>query len=491
MLKRACLILLISFACLRLTAAVNVVQNSNFTDILKIEDKSQQNRNLVRYILSFFRSKPLDSLAAGKKQIKALLTQYEVDNKEALAYFVDFAQEQRLLKIDEAEDALVNAIKLATRAQDHSLLFSFYSELGFLQTYMGNTSSATYSFSIAKKQAIILDNPTLMVIVDVNISDIFYKNSLYKQSLSYLEQARRTITDRSVTEDRLKYTIYNNIAENYFRMNTLDSLKHYNALLHGLKDDSYKKYIYTNRTDYFILLLQHNYQAAINKIIALKTDPLYFYDTSDEQNLADAYFNAGMLDSSKQVINRLLIDPKEKNHPEVKYHLYEILGKIAEKKNDTKAAAFNFKMALAQSEAQINNLTQVDVVASQIKIDEAQGSFNKKEEGYKKERLGLIYVLIICMLTVAVIAMIFNVTRQKRYYEKLFFNSQKKELSFINSHEVRRHLSNILGLIDLIKNSDDKHKQYLEAEDLIMSSAKKLDGAIKTISEKLEHDDDL
>lgn len=491
MLKRACLILLIFFACLRLSAAVNLAQNPSFTDILKIEDKSQQNRSLVRYILSFFRSKPLDSLTRGKKQINALLAQYDVDNKEALNYFVDFAWKQRLLNTDEAEDALINAIKLATRAQDHSLLFSFYNELGFLQTYRGNTSSAVYSFSMAKKQAVILDNPSFMVIVDVNISDIFYKNSLYKQSLSYLEQARRIIAERSVTEERLKYTIYNNIAENYFRMNMLDSLKHYNALLHGLKEDSYKKYIYTNRTDYFMLLLQHNYKGAINKIIALKTDSLYFYDTSDEQNLADAYFNAGMLDSTKQVISRLLVNPKERNHPEVKYHLYEILGRIAEKQNDNKAAAFNYKMALAQSEAQINSLTQVDVVASQIKIDEAQGSFNKKEEGYKKERLGLIYVLIICMLTVAVIAMIFNVTRQKRYYEKLFFKSQKKELSFINSHEVRRHLSNILGLIDLIKHSEDKHKQYLEAEDLIVSSAKKLDGAIKTISEKLEHDGDF
>ena len=154
------------------------------------------------------------------------------------------------------------------------------------------------------------------------------------------------------------------------------------------------------------------------------------------------------------------------------------------------ASQERWTLVVAQAEAQVNSLTQVDVVASKIKIDEAQGSFNKKEEGYKKERTGLIYVVIISMLAAAIIAMIFNVTRQKRYYEKLFFDSQKKELSFINSHEVRRHLSNILGLIDLIKNSDDKHKQYLEAEEHILTSAEKLDEAIKTISEKLELDGD-
>jgi tetrahydromethanopterin S-methyltransferase subunit G len=198
-----------------------------------------------------------------------------------------------------------------------------------------------------------------------------------------------------------------------------------------------------------------------------------------------------MLDSAKQVINLLLVDPREHNHPEVKYHLYGMLGKIAEKQNDPKAAAYNFKMALVQSEAQINSLTQVDVIASQIKIEEVQGAFNKKEESYRRERMGLIYGLVITMLIVAVIAMIFNTTRQKRRYEKLFFDSQKKELSFINSHEIRRHLSNILGLVDLIKNSEDKHQQYIEAEDLIMSSAEKLDASIKNISEKLDHEGDF
>jgi len=490
MLKRASLIVLISFACLRLNAAVNLAQNPNFTDILKTKDKSEQNRALVRYILNFFWLKPMDSLATGKRQMNALFIQYGIDNREALNYFIDFTREHRLQKIDAAESSLVNAIKLASKTQNYSLLFAFYNELGFLQTYKGNTSDAVYSFSMAKKQAVILDDPSLIVIAEVNISDIFYRNSLYKQSLSYLEHAQRVIVERPTVEERLKYTIYNNIAENYFRMNNLDSLKHYNALLHRLKDDSYKKYIFTKRTDYYIRLLQHNYEAAIGSIIALKTDSLYFYDNNDEQNLAYAYFNARMLDSSKRVINALLGNPKEKNHPETKYRLYEILGKIAEQQHDPEAAAYNFKMALAQAEAQINSLTQVDVVASKIKIDEAQGSFNKKEEGYKKERTGLIYVVIISMLAAAIIAMIFNVTRQKRYYEKLFFDSQKKELSFINSHEVRRHLSNILGLIDLIKSSDDKHKQYLEAEEHILTSAEKLDGAIKTISEKLELDGD-
>ncbi len=98
-------------------------------------------------------------------------------------------------------------------------------------------------------------------------------------------------------------------------------------------------------------------------------------------------------------------------------------------------------------------------------------------------------VLVITILVIAMIAMIFSSTRQKRHYEKMLFDTKRNELSFINSHEVRRHLSNLLGLVDMIKNSDDKHKEYLEAEEFILKEAEALDGAIKTISEKLDSDD--
>ncbi|MFD2145787.1 hypothetical protein [Mucilaginibacter antarcticus] len=64
-------------------------------------------------------------------------------------------------------------------------------------------------------------------------------------------------------------------------------------------------------------------------------------------------------------------------------------------------------------------------------------------------------------------------------------------MSFINSHEVRRHLSNLLGLIDVIRISDDKYKEYQQAEPMILHEAEALDVAIKNISEKLENDIDI
>ena len=83
--------------------------------------------------------------------------------------------------------------------------------------------------------------------------------------------------------------------------------------------------------------------------------------------------------------------------------------------------------------------------------------------------------------------MIYRNVRQKRYYEKLLFDAKKEELAFINSHEIRRHLCNIKGIIEMIKQSDDKQGEYLQAEDHLYSETEKLDKAIKNISLKLDH----
>ncbi|MBC7399508.1 MAG: hypothetical protein H7289_06155 [Mucilaginibacter sp.] len=489
MFKRRCLTLLLFCLFLYLNAVASLKTDIDFLNILKISDQNEQEHRLVRSILSFYESKPVDSLAKGKQEMDELFTQYKVANRVALNHFIDYTYNQRISKLDEAEKALVKAIQQASRTKDLYLLYAFYNELGFLQTYRGNTSDAVYSFSMAKKQAIAADNAEYQVIVDINLSDIFYKNNFYKQSLFYLEQAQSIYQKRAVQTPRLINIIYINIAENYFRTGNIDSLKKYNALLHALKDGAYKKYIFVKRSDYYLLLLQHDHKNAINNIKALNTDSLYHYNNIDEQNLADAYYHIGVLDSAKLIFTRLAADPTEKNHPEVKSHFYKMLGMIAEQQKDYAVAAYNFKMSQQQAEEQIGRLTQVDNISSQIKLDEVQGSYIQKEEGYKKERLGLILVLIITILVIAIIAMIFSATNQRRYFEKKLFDSKRDELSFINSHEVRRHLSNLLGLVDLIKNSDDKHKEYLGAEEYILKEAEALDGAIKTISEKLDSDD--
>jgi signal transduction histidine kinase len=269
-------------------------------------------------------------------------------------------------------------------------------------------------------------------------------------------------------------------------MNRVDSLKFYHNKL-AVKKGLIKSYTYKMRTKYYLDLLNHNYAKALQTILALKKDTAYQYSNTDEQNLAEAYYLGGNLDSAKYYLNRLIAEPEQDNHPEIKFRLYEVLGEIAGKERLHEQAAQDFKQALKEYKDHLNRLTQVGNISSQIKLDEIQGLYLKQEEGYKKERLWLILCVVVALLIIGVVAMIYRNVRQKRYYEKLLFAAKKEELAYINSHEIRRHLCNIKGIIEMIKQSDDKQREYLQAEDHLYSETEKLDKAIKNISLKLDH----
>lgn len=72
-----------------------------------------------------------------------------------------------------------------------------------------------------------------------------------------------------------------------------------------------------------------------------------------------------------------------------------------------------------------------------------------------------------------------DIDKQKKYEQQLLSqNEQLKEIAWINSHEVRRPLSNILGLISLIKDSSNKPEDVLQLIDLLSLSSEELDKAV-------------
>lgn len=65
-------------------------------------------------------------------------------------------------------------------------------------------------------------------------------------------------------------------------------------------------------------------------------------------------------------------------------------------------------------------------------------------------------------------------------------NQQLKEFSFINSHHIRSHLANILGIISL---SNDKENLPMEVMEMLKKSADKLDEEVKKVNELLKEKD--
>lgn len=455
--------------------------------IINVKDKKTQTKLLVRFIVDDFLHSPINKLDADKNDIKQFLQKYNVPNKHALEYFAEGMYQRRLAHTVDAENAMIKAIQYADKNGNFYLSYSFLNHLAYIQTEEGNVIGAVSSYRLAKKYAVNLNDNDLQMKVDINISDVYYKNDFYSQSLFYLNEAQAIGERLSPADERIKNIIAYNKAENFFRMNKPDSLLVYNQKLKQSKANTYKLYTFKNRTTYYLYLLRHDYKSAINLISTMQKDKAYMFDDHDLQNLSDAYYSNGQLDSAKLIINQLLSNPSQANHPEIKGHLYNVLGEIAHQQNDYKAASNNFKFALQQYADNMNRLTQVNNISSLIKADEIEGYYSQKSKTYKRERMGLIITVVFALLVILVITMFYRTIKQKRHYEKLFFTAKKEELSFINSHEVRKHLTNILGIIEVIKHGENKEKEYFEAEEHLFNSAGELDKAIKNISEKLDY----
>ncbi|GAC1309588.1 MAG: hypothetical protein NVSMB24_25310 [Mucilaginibacter sp.] len=461
------------------------IKTDSVLKIIRVSDQYVREKAMVSYVTEYFLNVSIDSLPVAANGFNGLLSKYKVENREGFDYLIQSIQQGRLLHLREQENLLIKAIESVGKNSDHYLLFTFFNYLAYTQTLDGNVIGSVSSYRMAKKEADILKDPRMQLLIDINISDVYHKYDFYIQSLYYLSRAQAIKAVDQPGNERIKDILYYNKSENFFRMNRVDSLLKYHALLKRSKVKTDNLYTYINRTGYYILLLKHDYNHAIALINKLKTDSLYKFRSLDRRNLAVAYFNGSKPDSAKYLINQLLAEPDQLNHPEIKYQFYQILGKIAEQKDDRQSAVINYKAALQQVEENLNRLTHVGDISSQIKMDEVEAAYIQKSEIYKRQQLWLIFTVVVSFLIILVIAMFYRNIMQKRHYEKILYATKKSELAFINSHEVRKHLSNILGIIGLIKNSNNKEKEYLQAQDHLYKSAESLDDAIKNISEKL------
>jgi tetratricopeptide (TPR) repeat protein len=282
---------------------------------------------------------------------------------------------------ERAESALVKSIGLADHDGDYYLLYGCFTQLAFLQNLKGNTPGAVTSFRQARKVASQLNDAYLQILIDINISDIYQRNKLYSQSLVYLDQAQSLMRRQQLNGPQFHMMILVNKAENYFSMGRTDSLAKYAGLLLRLQSAAPRLYTFQQRSLYSLELLHRQYGLALRRLESLKKDSSYFFDATDDQNLARALYETGRLDSASAIALRLLEDAPQRNHPEVTLPLYEMLGRIPLAESNNDLAVRRFDEALQQAKLQITSLVEVDTISARLKLDEMQGRYLRREEG--------------------------------------------------------------------------------------------------------------
>jgi tetratricopeptide (TPR) repeat protein len=461
------------------------IKNDSLVSILKDKNVAAKERNLILYLRFAFGDMPLKDLEQAKAQtIQTLQSAHEPDS-EGLILFINGICQYRERKYSDAQETFLKAIQKADQNEDHYLLYACFTHMAFIQNEHGNEIEAISDYRAAKKEATIVDDAYLQIVIDVNLSDIYYRNKMFNDALFYLNEAQSLISANQVKIQRIVNSVNNNKAELYYQLKNLDSLKKYNKILHEVKGGDVGLYTFQKRSDYYLDMLKKKYPEVISTITALRNDTAYHFDLMDENSLAHAYFESGQLDSAKSVVQRLIDNSRDKNHSELNLYLYKLLGDIEEGKNNPNEAARHYKMALQQSLEQLKQLINVGSISSQISIDQVQNSYALRTEALKRQRLWLIFTISVAVLLIIFGGLLYYNVHRKKYYEKLLFESKKNEIAFINSHEVRRHASNLMGIMQMINQGENKYENFVESEKYLQSELTNLDDAIKNISNKL------
>ncbi|MFI5138784.1 MAG: hypothetical protein ACHQIM_13240, partial [Sphingobacteriales bacterium] len=222
--KKGCFYLV--FFCIAFNSVIarSYVKTDTLSNILLIKDKIPREKQLVRYFINYFNSSPVNSLYDSKTEIISFLNKNNVASKEALTYLVESLYQGRLSHNNDSKTAVINAIQAADKSNDDYLSCTFLNYLAFKQTEEGNVIGAVSSYRMAKKDAIKLNDTNLQMIIDINISDVYYKNNFYSKSLFFLNEAEALSAKFWPDDQRIKNIIYYNKSENFFRMNMPDSL---------------------------------------------------------------------------------------------------------------------------------------------------------------------------------------------------------------------------------------------------------------------------
>lgn len=459
----------------------NKTQQDSLSVILRTGDQRQREKHTISLFYKQFLETSVFDQNIG--DIKRILHKYNPESAEELGYFAEMLIHRRKLEFDKAQIVAIKAIAIAREHNNDYLLYCFHLNMAYIQTDRGNDIGAVHNYRLARKQAEIIGDERCQVTADIGISDIYTQVQLYEQALTYLKQADAYCLKNPSDIKSAGYVACNK-AEVYFRQGRADSLRFYISLIRNKYSTLKPAAIWLRRLGYFALILDKKFDQAMHIIKPLIESKAMYHKNTDRWYLAYCYYHAHEPDSAAAIAKQLLAKT-DLNSPRIKLECLRLLSQIAEEKSDYKDAQYYSKLALTASEAQRNRVIRIADLSSEMRLDQMEASYMAKAVIYRKERTILAFAVIITALCLVVGGMSYYYVRQKHQYEKLLNQTKRRELAFINSHEVRRHLANILGICHLIAENESNKEELIVYSRYLLSSAHDMDECLKNVEQKL------
>jgi tetratricopeptide (TPR) repeat protein len=438
---------------------------------------------LYQLTLSYIsRATDTDHISTNKNLLLTALERSNISHKKAFAYEIEALAAKKLRKLEVAKRYILLALKETGEGKPQ--LPRLLNTLAFIETDFENYMGAMESYLMAGKIFQKNRDTNRLIVNYSNIADLYIKNNLYEEAINALNQA----TTLAVKQKKgpVPYFIYQNKATTYFYLQNLDSLQYYaKKTLGGEKSPSYN-IIAEHRLRYMELFLKKDPAVieAIKLVLNNIRDQDYIFTTI---HLARAYLLFDRSREAKTLIFKLLSSPNLKDPGYTRSILYDLLGDAYQKERNFQLSSRYYEKGMDQSLLNSENMMKTGSILTFLKYDEIKNKYVLAEENLKVRKNYFILLTVVAAMIIIALFLLYRSARMKKKYNELMYNKLNKEISFMNSHEVRRYLSNIQGIIMVIQMSEDKKTTYTELEEALFDSAENLDNSIKDIVNKLHH----
>lgn len=453
------------------TDTLSTILKSKAADLVK--EKQLTNLFYNRFLLSSLYDQQI-------KEIDDSLNKYDIASRTELGLLAQIAILRRLNNLDAAEKKLLEAIGIAQNKQEKYLLYYFYINLAYVQTDQNNAVGALHNYRQARKTASELSDLEFICSTDIGISDVFTTIGLYKQALIYLNASQRQVEDPVNSGSPSKATIYLNKAEIFFRIARLDSLVHYQKLYSKYGVKSYDRIRNLKRLAYYKLILSHQPRKAIVLIRDLLMTGNLYYKNVDRWYLTQSLYAVKNLDSAVLEAQQILRDDNYGPSP-IRLNAYKLVATVAEDRYQHAQAEHYFKLALAESEGLTFKMRTVDLLSTELRQDRLDEAYEAQYLLYRKERTVLFASIVVTILIILIIYLFYRNVKHKSSYQKLFHETRSQELAFINSHEVRKPLANILAISGLLKDKANTVEENNLYHELLDQQVKQMDEKLREV----------
>lgn len=431
----------------------------------------------VQYIIDF----DIDSIKKNKALLISAIAKSEIPEKQALIYEIEAHSSRNFLLLNEAKTYAEKGLNEPKIPEKQFL--RFLSLLAKIETGLENYLVAIEHYNIIEKMLLeTAESEKKLIFNYIGLADLYLKTGLYQKSIETLNKGINLAKTEGIVET--EHQLFKNKAIVYFYLNQPDSLKLYTKRAfskhYRLKDTA----VAFHRLNYMRLILAND-SAAINEVRKVINSPKDDDELMSGFHLAQTYAQFNRLEKAKKFILVMLETGDLKNLTFLSSQLYKLLSDIYIKEKNVDAALFYYKKNVEQLTSYAEKQFKSDNMLTILKYHEIKTRYDKihAEQQVRKNYLllsiviGAVIILALCILYYAVLT--------KKKYNKLAFEKLNNEIATINSHEIRKHLSNILGIISVIQLSDDKTAMYLEMEKPLLESAENLDVSIKNIANKI------